>query len=422
MSGASTPALSSRKLPRGTLTLLVDPVFGPFFAGRMLSTTGVWIYSIVAAIVAFELTGSALVVGTVSVAQFGPQLVLGPLSGAMADRGDRRLLMMSGMLLVAAASAVLAVWIWLVGGVEGLPGVWPVMAAALTVGIGFVVIGPAQNALIPALVAPAELAQAVALVSVPSTLARASGPAVGAVVASTVGAEFAFAITAATCAVFGAVLYRLDVRGRADGGGGRDLRIRVGVQHLAKDRRLLPLLVGIAALGMASEPVITLTPPLAADFGADSTLVGVFASAFGVGAGVVLLVLTVLRRRVGLARLGPTGLLVLGAGIGSVGVSPTPTLAAVALFFAGCGFTVALISLTTQLQEWLPDHVRGRVMALWMIALVGSRPFAAAANGAVADAASTAMAFLLSASIAVAAAWWCRPVVVARQARRRLSH
>lgn len=403
---------SSPQAARGSLRLLFDPVFGPFLAAKVLSTTGIWIYNIVAAILAFELSGSAFVVGMVSVAQFGPQLVLAPLTGAMADRGDRRLLLVVGKLLIAGASGGLAVWIWLVG-VEGLPGVWPVMAAAFVVGLGFVLVAPAQNALIPALVGPGELAPAIALNTVPPTIARAGGPAIGALVAATTGPAAAFTITAVTNLLFALVMFTLDVRRRADNGGGADRRIRVGVQHLRKDRRILPLLLGVAAIGIAADPVITLTPSLSASFGAGSRLVGLFASAFGVGAGAVFVVLTLLRRRLGLPRLGPAGLLILSFGMVATGISPTPTIAVISLAVAGSGMTLALTSLTTQLQEWVPDEVRGRVMALWSVAFVGSRPLAAAVNGAVADAATPAVAFLLVAVIAAAAAWRCRPDVLA---------
>jgi hypothetical protein len=75
---------------RPTHRLLVDPSFGPFFWTQMLSTIGIWVSNITAAILVFDLTGSALLVGLVSVAQFAPQVALGPWSGALADRGDRR--------------------------------------------------------------------------------------------------------------------------------------------------------------------------------------------------------------------------------------------------------------------------------------------------------------------------------------------
>jgi MFS family permease len=412
MTTGPTSRSSSPQPARGSLQLLVDPVFGPFFAAKLLSSAGNWIYNIVAAILMFELTGSALMVGMVSVAQFGPQLALAPLAGAMADRGDRRRQLVAGKLLVAGASGGLATWIWLAG-VEGLPGPWPIMAAAFVVGLGFVLFGTAQNALIPSLVGPGELAPAIALNAVPPTFARAGGPAIGALVATTVGPAAAFAITAVTSLLFALVMLTLDVRTRANDSGGADRRIRVGVQHLTRDRRILPLLIGIAAVGIGTDPAITLMPSLSAGFGAGASMVGLFTSAFGVGTGAAFLVLTPLRRRLGLSRLGPAGLLTLSVGMAATGMSPTPTIAVITLVVAGSGMTVALTSLTTQLQEWAPDEIRGRIMALWSMAFLGSRPIAAAINGAVADATTPAMAFLLVAVIAAAAAWRCRPSMLA---------
>ncbi len=405
---APAPRLASEPAPRGSFRLLVDPVFGPFFVGKLLSTAGIWVHNIVAAILAFELSGSAFVVGLVSVMQFGPQLVFAPLSGAMADRGDRRKQVILGRLIAASGSGGLALWIALVG-VDGLPGAWPVVATALVVGIGFVVGGPAMNAMIPALVRPGELATAVALNSVPFTIARAGGPAVGAVVAASAGPATAFAIAALTNLLFVALLWPLSFRSRAEGDGKGDMRVRAGLAHVARDPGIVLLLIGVAAIGLGADPVITLTPSVAADFGAGSELVGILASSFGVGAGLAFVILSVLRRHLGLPRLGTLGLVLLALGTGAVGVSPTPALAVAAFVVGGAGLTMSLTSLSTQLQERVPDVLRGRVMALWSVAFLGSRPIAAATNGAVADALTPATAFLGVATLVLLAAWWTRP-------------
>jgi MFS family permease len=397
--------------PRGSFRLLADPIFGPFFVGKLLSTAGIWIHNVVAAILAFELSGSAFVVGLVSVAQFGPQLIFAPLSGAMADRGDRRRQVVLGRVIAAAGSGGLALWIAVVG-VDGLPGAWPVVAAALVVGIGFVVGGPAMNALIPALVRPNELAGAVALNSVPFTIARAGGPAIGAVVAASAGPATAFAIAAATNLLFVAILVPLRVRSRAETSGG-DRRVRAGLAYLRQDRAILLLLVGVGAIGIGADPVITLTPSLSAGFGQGSTLVGVFASSFGVGAGAAFLILGTLRRRIGLPRLGTLGLVLLAAGTAATGLAPTPAIAIGALLVGGAGMTMSLTSLSTQLQQRLPDELRGRVMALWSVAFLGSRPVAAAVNGAVADALTPLVALLCVAAVVGVAAIWCRPARLA---------
>ena len=412
MSAQSPVPVKAENDVRGSLRLLTDPLFGTYFAGKLLSTAGIWIHNIVAAILAYELSGSALAVGMVSVAQFGPQLLLAPLSGAMADRGDRRRQLVIGKLIVAVGSGGLAVWIWRVG-VQGLPGAWSVVLAAFVVGLGFVLVAPAQNALIPALVRPGELAPAIALNAVPPTIARAGGPAVGALVAGSTSPAVAFAIAAATNVVFALLILPLNVRSRADNGGGTDLRVRAGVRYLRQDRGIALLLVGIAAIGVGADPVITLTPSLSAGFGAGSTLVGVFASSFGIGAGAAFVFLSSLRRRLGLPRVGTAGLLLLAVGIAAAGVSPTPALVIVSLGVAGSGMTLSLTSLSTQLQQRLPDDLRGRLMALWSIAFLGSRPIAAAIDGAVSDATAPIVAFVMVAVVVTVAAWLSRPSMMA---------
>lgn len=407
-SRAATPSAGSPAPPRTGWQLLADPVFGPFFAGKAVSTAGIWVHNIVAAILAWELSGSALVVGMVSVAQFGPQLLFAPLSGALADQGDRRRQLVVGRLIAASGSLGLAGWIALVG-VEGLPGAWPVVATALVVGIGFVIGGPAMNALLPSLVRPDELATAIAVNSIPFTIARAAGPAIGALVATTLGPAAAFALAGVTNLVFALLLVRLRIRGRAATAGGGDRRVRAGFRYLRRDRGIVLLLLGVAAIGLGADPVITLTPSLAAGLGADATLVGVFASSFGIGAGLAFVVLSRLRLRFGLERLAVGGLGLLAVGIALAGAAPLAAVGVGGFVVAGSGMTLALTALSTLLQARLPDALRGRVMALWSVAFLGSRPLAAATNGAVADAASPAVAMALVAVVVALVAAVVRP-------------
>jgi MFS family permease len=404
--GSEVP-VATAPAARGGRQLLRDRVFGPFFLGKLLSTIGIWVHNIAAAIVVWELTRSALLVGAVSVGQFLPQLLLTPWSGAQADRGDRRRQIIVGRLVTASGSIGLVLW-GAIAGLSGTSGAYVVIGAATVVGIGFALGGPAMNAVIPSLVRPNELPAAVALSSVPFTVARASGPAIGAVLVTTLGAAFAFAIAAVTNLVFAAILWWLpiDLTQRRQA---KDSRIRAGLSYVRSNPAVLALLLGVATIGVGADPVITLTPSVAEALGAGSGFVGVLASSFGIGAGLAFVMLSRLRLWLGLERLGVVGLLTLASGMLLLSVAPVSWLAIAALVIGGAGMTMALTSMTTLVQQQVPDELRGRVMALWSVAFLGSRPLAAGVSGAVADATSVTVALLLVVVVLVIGATMARP-------------
>lgn len=169
------------------------------------------------------------------------------------------------------------------------------------------------------------------------------------------------------------------------------------------------LLVGVTAVGVSADPVITLTPLLAAELGGDSSLVGMFASSFGIGAGLAFFALSPLRARLGLARLATTGLVLLAVGTVAAGLSPRAGAAIASFVVGGAGMTMSLTALSTSLQERIPDELRGRIMGLWAMAFLGSRPLAAAMDGAVADVFSPTAAFGVAALVVTLAMWWSRP-------------
>jgi len=387
---------------RGSLRLLADRTVGPYVVGKLLSATGVWMHNITAAIVVFQLTGSAILVGAVSVAQFAPQIFLTPWSGARADRADRRRQLLAGRLLTGAGSGGLVVWMWTVG-LSGGAGAAAVIVAAFVIGVGFSVGGPAMESLLPTLVRPGELAAAVALNTAPVTIARAAGPALGALLVAVSGPELAFGV-AALCQVafFAIVALCLDDAGRV---AAVDSSFRAGLRHVRSDRRLTALLLGICVVGVGADPLITLTPSLAASLGAGDELAGALASTFGLGMALAFPLLGPCRRRFGLHRLAVGGQLVLAAGLAGLAASSTAPLALVSVGVAGIGMTASMTGLTTLIQQRTPDEFRGRVMSLWAVGFLGSRPLAAAVNGTLAELTSLATALLTTVGILLLGAW-----------------
>lgn len=386
--------------PRSTLAVMADRNFGPFFFGNLTSNIGTWFQQLTAAVVMYDLTGSTFMVGLVGVSQFFPSLVLAPWTGAAADRLDRRRLLIGAQSTAAAAAATLAV-LTLTVGLERFPNAWPVLAAAFVIGLANAAATPAQQALVPALVPVTDLDQAVALTSVTFNLARAVGPALGAAVLVAWGPGWAFATNSLSYLplVLGLLIVRprpLDRPGRAS--------IWVGFRHLRTDPTLAVLLIGVTALGFGADPVITLTPALA-DSLVDDTfqnrdgLVGLLISAFGAGAMVAAFLVARARARFGHKEIALTGLSLLVIGMVGLGLSPVAWAALSFLLIAGMGFLFGVTSLTSAMHVRIPEQLRGRIMALWTVAFLGSRPVAAFIDGAVADLASPQVAAMGAAGV-----------------------
>ena len=111
--------------PRGALALMFDPVFGALFWGKIFAVAAVWTHGIVAAIVMFDATHSALMVGLVGVVQFGPQLILSPASGKWADTGNPAQQILLGRVLCVGGSGSVAVWLFADPGLQGISAALP---------------------------------------------------------------------------------------------------------------------------------------------------------------------------------------------------------------------------------------------------------------------------------------------------------
>lgn len=396
---------------RGSFGLIRDRSFGPYFAAHVAAATGVWIYNIVAAVVVFDLSGSALQVGMVSVAQFLPQAVLAPWAGARADRGNRTRQLLIGRIMSGCGGCSLAAWL-AVAGDSGVGGALPVIGASVLVGIGFAIAGPAVMAILPALVRPSELGTAMALNQAPYTVARSVGPAIGTLLLVVSGPVMAFAVAGLSSVAHGVAAARAHLRPQPRDFTG-DRSVRAGLRYLRVDPVCARLLIAVTALGFALDPLITLMPPLAAQLGGDH-MVGLLVATFGVGSMVVIPGLGAIRRRMTMERLGPLGLGLFAAGYVVVTFATATTPVLVALLAAGVGMMLSITALSTLLQQRLPEALRGRIMALWFVAFLGSRPLAAAINGTVADLVSVGAAFGLMALVLLAGIVVARPGSVAR--------
>jgi MFS family permease len=362
--------------PRAIAGVLRQRNFWPFFVGNAVAASGVWFQNLAASLLVYRLTGSELLLGVLNFSQFIGILVLAPWAGSAADRFDRRKLAMSMQLSSSTISASLALLAFL-----GHASAAVVIAASLLLGMANAFSTPAQMALVTSLVEPRDIPTAVSMNSMTFNIARASGPVLAVLVIDSFGIPTAFAVNASTYLVLVVALLLVRPR-RRERPARATLRESLGL--VRREPRLAVLLLVVATVGFASDPVNTLAPAFATHFGFRDVVGGYIVGAFGLGAITAAFVIAgraVTRRRLIL------GLVLAIGGVVGLSLSPSLWIGFLVLPLAGFGYLTANASSTTRLQLEVEESQRGRIMALWSIAFLGLRPFASLADGAIASAA-----------------------------------
>ncbi len=364
--------------PSPPLSLLLRRNFGPYFFGNLASNMGTWVQNIALALLIFRLTGSTFLVAMTTFSQFLGLIVLAPWTGPVADRFDRRTLIFVTQVAAALAGGVLALVNYL-----GLVTPMWLIGAALLFSVTKAFLLPAQQALVPHLVERKDLQAAVALSSISFNLARAIGPVVGAGIILTLGFTWAFSINALSyLALAGAVMILRIERRQGDRPAER-AKLRETITVVRKDPLLGPLLIAVAAVSVAVDPVSNLTPAFTVEiYGRPDTFTGVLIGAFGLGAALTAaLAVTKVRASFRSIAIGMAGL---GTAIALFGLSTHPNMGLAALFVGGIMYIISVTLSTTLVQMNVAEEHRGRVMALWGVAFLGLRPVASLIDGSVA--------------------------------------
>jgi MFS family permease len=360
-------------LERGTArAALRHRNFRVYWTGVFASNIGTWMQNVLLGAYGFVLTHSAGYVGLLAFAQLGPLLFLSTVSGVLADTLDRRRLLVTAQLVQLVLAVVLA----------GLalghhPSPVAIFFCVLAIGIANAVGGPGMSAIMPSLVPREDLPGAVALASVQMNLSRVIGPPIAALIYARFGASPVFAINALTylAAVYSllAASYprRVDAviteRGLA--------RLISGFRVASADRLVRTVLFVLFTFSFISLNFISFMPVLADEhygISPKSGGYGLLYACFGLGAACgAVSVGSVLARRSkpSLVRPGLVAFAVLLALFGLVHVAALSFPIAFALGYA---YFVVITSLSTVLQEYVAESVRGRVTALWIMGFGGS--------------------------------------------------
>jgi MFS family permease len=358
------------RLGRDTFRALSVPNFRRFYAGQLVSVSGTWMQTVAQGWLVLKLTGSGVALGLVIAAQFLPMLVLGPWTGLVADRAAKRRL----LLLTQSTAGVLA----LILGVLTLSGavqLWMVYVLALGLGLVTAFDMPVRQTFVVEMVGPDLLANAVTLNSVLMNAGRLVGPALGGVLIAAVGIGWCFVLNALSyLAVLGAVasmntsaLNTVAPASRAKG------QVREGFRYVwARPELRTPLLI-MAVLGTLSYEFQVSLPLLAKfTFDAGAPGYGLLMSAMSLGAIVgglaVAAVNNATHRKLGFAALA--------LGSSTLVASALPSLGATLVMLPIVGASsIAFISMgNALLQLSSAPEMRGRVIALYGVAFLGSTP------------------------------------------------
>ena len=362
-----------------------------WFAGALVSNVGGWMQATAQDwVVLTELTDNdATAMGVTMALQFGPPLVLVSLTGWVADRFDRRriLLTTQGALLALA----IAVGSLLLAGVMTLP---MMFAFALGFGIVNAFDAPARQAFVSDMVSATETSNAVALNSASFNLARMIGPAVGGLLIVAIGSGWVFIVNAATflAMIVALLLMRTHLlaprpKNRSSGG------LAEGFRYVWARSDLKVVFVTVFLIGAFGMNFPIFASTMALEFGAGADGYGVLSSVLAIGS----LIGALLAARRDRARVRVVILAAGGFGIAAFVSAAMPTYLSYAVTLTFTGFMIVTLLTTANgyVQITTDPALRGRVLALYMAVIMGSTPVGAPIAGWVADAFGPRAAIML---------------------------
>jgi MFS family permease len=355
---------------RVTFAALAIPNYRRYIAGQSVSLIGTWMQMAAQSWLVLTLTGSATTLGVIVALQTLPVLLLGPYGGVVADRIDKRRLMVILQIAMGVQALILGVLT-----VSGSVRLWEIGVLAALLGLNNAFENPARQAFMLELVGGESLRNAVTLNSVLVNVARVIGPAVAGVLIATVGEGPCFLANAASFAAVVASLVTLDHSAIAPSppSGREPGQLREGLRYIRRTPELgVPLAMMALAGALAYEFQVTLPVMARQGLHVGATGFGFMTAAMGVGA-VVGGLFVANRGRTGL----PTLVLAASAfGVVLLLASLAPNLPTelVALALAG-GASISFMSTgNSTLQLAAAPSMRGRVMSLWFVAFQGSTP------------------------------------------------
>ena len=347
--------------------------FRLFFTGQLISQVGNWLTLIAQTLLVLKLTDSGFALGLLAAAQFGPVLFIGAFAGLVADRSEKRRLLLWVQTFAMFQSFALAALAF-----TGDPPVLAIYGVALLGGIATAFDNPARRSFVVEIVPEADMTNAVSLNSALMTGARVVGPALAGLLVTTVGFGWAFALDGVSYLAVLVALLMMDPRQirRAPVTPRGKGQVRDGLRYVRTIPELWVPLVMMAVIGTLSYNFQTVIPLFATrDMGGSDVTFTLLMSVVSVGA--LLGALAAARRTSVDITVVSWAALLFGVAMGLLTISPGLALAYVFSFLLGLASTTFMTTSTAIVQIRSDPTMRGRVLALQAIVFLGSTPIGA---------------------------------------------
>ena len=367
---------------RKTFVSLRNRNFRLYFIGQLISNTGNWLTNVALVLLVLKLTGSGLDVGLMAACQFGPILLLSAWAGAIADRSDKRHLLLLTQSLEMTQSIALAVLVFLPH--TSLGGLY---ALAVFGGILLAFDNPLRRSFVSEMVRSEDLPNAVVLYSTTVNVSRIFGPALAGLLVVTLGFGWCFTIDAVTylavllCLYLmrPAELHREPRKPRTKG------EVRAGVRYVLSMPSLWISFVMLAAIGTLSYNFNVTIPLLVhAALRRNDVVYTILYAVFSFGA--VVGAMVVAQRSLVRMRHVVFGAFALGLTMLLLAFVPGVDTAVPAVFFVGVASVLYSTATTTMVQIETRADMRGRVLSLQTVLLMGTTPIGGPLLGWLADA------------------------------------
>ena len=349
-----------------------------------MSLTGSWVQTVAQGWLALDLSNDAFIVGLVSAAGSFPVLVFSLYGGVIADRYDKRKLVMIGQSLLALEAALL--WWFVVSDTITIP--W-LIALATFAGVVSAFEIPARQALLIELVVREDLMDAIALNTSAFNLARILGPSIAAVVIAGAGLAWCFGLNALSFAAVlaGLFMLRLPPYVRPVDRPSPMAGLREGIAYMFATKEIIVIMRMVAVFSIFGVPYLTLMPVFAREaLGLDASGYGLLMTVTGVGALSGALFLAAVGGRIQRGRLFAISSIAFPMAILALAATWQPPVAAFVLLLAGLSMILQTALANGILQALVHDDLRGRVMAAYVVVYVGFAPIGSFTGGALAGA------------------------------------